>query len=179
MTSIGPQAPPMNMATYIDFYDDYIVWNGFQKFVYQQTNWDGSLQFVSMTAGPSALSTVCVMVSSDYSMVREIQQSTMMGMTMQLVYDYSYIGEGAQPAINVSGSNVLNGSDRSGSNSSSSGSRVCSRCGGTKYDPTPYNYSASADSYHNYLGNSCGFCGKSTDHYHYRCHYCSADGMER
>lgn len=47
----------------------------------------------------------------------------------------------------------------------------CSICHGTGIDPTPYTHSASADSYHNYAGYSCPYCGKATNHYHYRCRH--------
>lgn len=45
----------------------------------------------------------------------------------------------------------------------------CTRCHGTGYDPTPYTYSASADSYLNSAGYKCPYCGSTTKHYHYRC----------
>lgn len=57
-------------------------------------------------------------------------------------------------------------------NSSRSSQKAnCSICHGTGYDPTPYTHSASADSYHNTVGYSCPYCGRSTDHYHYRCRH--------
>lgn len=60
--------------------------------------------------------------------------------------------------------------------SSSRARRICSYCNGTKYELKSYRYSASADSYHNPAGTSCSYCGKRSEHYHYRCHYCNADG---
>lgn len=52
----------------------------------------------------------------------------------------------------------------------------CPKCNGRKYVPTPYRYSASADSYHWRGGGGCSYCNATYDHYHYRCHYCNADG---
>lgn len=57
----------------------------------------------------------------------------------------------------------------SSSNSSGRSSSSCSKCGGRGYEFTAYKHSASADSYHNYAGNSCSICGGTSDHYHYRC----------
>lgn len=75
--------------------------------------------------------------------------------------------------------NAIISQDRfDGNNSSNKQRSICSRCHGTKYDSQAYKYSASADSYHNHLGNSCKYCGKSSDHFHYKCHYCSPDGKE-
>jgi sel1 family repeat-containing serine/threonine protein kinase len=61
----------------------------------------------------------------------------------------------------------------------SKSSKVCSRCAGRKYDPMPYKHSASSDSYHWSGGRGCSFCNTINEHYHYRCHYCNANGFER
>ncbi len=75
--------------------------------------------------------------------------------------------------------NIWGGSSSSGSsyyNNSPNRSRAtqkanCSICHGTGYDTTPYKHSASADSYHNMTGYSCPYCGRTTNHYHYRCRH--------
>lgn len=138
-SSMGPQAPPLNMAIWIDFYDGYLVLNG-NRYRYTTTNWDGSKQYYPVAPGNAALSTIGVLVSSDYSSVREIQQSSMMGITLQISYDYSYIGEGSQPAINYSGAGARsyiygggNDSDSAKSCHSCYGSGACKLCGGSGY----------------------------------------------
>ena len=65
-------------------------------------------------------------------------------------------------------------SSSSSSSSSSSQSGVCSNCNGKGYEPKAYTYAAQSRyaPYHNSAGTSCYICGKSTDHYHYRCLQC-------
>ena len=62
----------------------------------------------------------------------------------------------------------------SSSSGSSSGSGVCPKCGGKGYLPEAYEYAAGSRyaPYHNSGGTQCPICGKSTDHYHYRCLEC-------
>ena len=65
-------------------------------------------------------------------------------------------------------------SSSSSSSGSSSGSGVCPKCGGKGYLPEAYEYAAGSRyaPYHNSGGTQCPICGKSTDHYHYRCLEC-------
>ena len=74
--------------------------------------------------------------------------------------------------------NSIISQDRLDNNNSEKQRSVCSRCHGTKFEQQAHKYSASSDSYHNPAGNSCRYCGKTSDHYHYKCHYCSPDGRE-
>lgn len=75
------------------------------------------------------------------------------------------------------------GSSSSYSSGSSSGSSrgTCPKCGGRRYESTPYQYAAAsaagwAQPYHNAAGNSCPYCNYSTDHYHYPCSECHGFG---
>lgn len=65
-------------------------------------------------------------------------------------------------------------SSSSSSSGSSSGSGVCPKCGGKGYLPEAYEYAVGSRyaPYHNSGGTQCPICGKSTDHYHYRCLEC-------
>ncbi len=72
-------------------------------------------------------------------------------------------------------SNNMWGDISSGSSSSkksASEKANCQYCHGSGYDLTPYEYSADMKSYLNSAGNKCRYCGKTTKHYHYPCHYC-------
>ena len=97
-TSMGPQAPPPGLATWIEFYDDYILVMGIEKFKYGGKNFDGSIKYMATKQGPPALNTIGWVVNKDYSAVKQVIQSTVMGMTMQMEYRFSYIGEGSEPA---------------------------------------------------------------------------------
>ncbi len=135
MSSMGPQAIPGKMAMYLTFYDGYIVTMTGEKFSYQATNSDGSRQYYPTSSGNPALSTVGILVSADRTRVREIQQSTMMGMTMQLTYEYQYIGDGSEPACQYANSggsyNGATGGYSGGYSSSSRDWATCSSCRGT------------------------------------------------
>lgn len=72
------------------------------------------------------------------------------------------------------------GSSSYGASSGSSGGS-CPKCGGRKYDSTPYQYAAASASgwaqpYHNSAGYSCPYCDGTTDHYHYPCSECRGFG---
>ena len=138
MSSMGVQAPPSGMATWIEFYDDYIMVMGVEEFTYGGRNPDGSLKYLATKQGPPALNTIGWVITSDYSNAKQVIQSTVMGMTMQMEYHFSYIGEGSNPAQNMLGSSGYSGG-YSGGNSGSShtqclscyGSGSCQACGGT------------------------------------------------
>ena len=103
-TSMGMQAAPAGLATYITFYDDYIYYFGVGKCMYTRTNYDGSIVYTPTTQGPPALRTTAILVSKDYSRMQQVQVSTMMGMSMQMVYNYQWIGDGSHAAENLLGS---------------------------------------------------------------------------
>lgn len=69
---------------------------------------------------------------------------------------------------------VDNSSSSSSFSSSSSSSGTCPKCGGKGYRPESYTYAAGSSMapYHNSGGTNCSICGKTTDHYHYRCTEC-------
>ena len=100
-TSMGLQAAPAGLATYITFYDDYIIYFGVGKCVYTRTNYDGSVVYTPTTQGTPALRTTAILVSKDYSRMQEVQVSTIMGMSMQMVYNYQWIGDGSHAAENL------------------------------------------------------------------------------
>ena len=136
LTSMGPQAPPVGLATWIEFYDDYILIGGYEEFEYSTTNYDGSKQYVATKQGPPAMNTIGWVVSKDYSTVKQVVQSSMMGMTMQMEYGYRYIGEGSSPAqtmMESSSSYGGGGYDSDYTCSSCGGTRQCKYCNGTGY----------------------------------------------
>lgn len=163
-TSMGPQAPPAGMATWIEFYDDYIMVDGINKFTYDGDNYDGTQRYVATRQGPPALNTIGWLVLKDYSAVKQVVQSTMMGMTLQMEYYYNYIGEGSHPAQNMMGgasSSYDYGSDDADEPitcHSCHGSGTCSNCNGSGQ----YAYSRNG---------RCGVC-KGTG----RCAGCSGKG---
>ena len=137
-TSMGPQAPPASLATWIEFYDDYIMVMGMERFRYGGRNPDGSLKYWATKQGMPALNTIGWVVSSNYSSVKQVVQSTMGGMTMQMEYDYNYIGEGEYAAQSMMG-----GADSGGWDSDDEpltcqtcyGSGACKYCNGSGRDP--------------------------------------------
>ncbi|MBR3831037.1 MAG: hypothetical protein IKJ52_07270 [Muribaculaceae bacterium] len=96
-SSMGPQGPP-NLATYIEFYDNYILWGGYEKYEYSHTNYDGSIVYTPTFNSPPMLHIENVMFSSDYSQMVQNQSSSAMGMTLYIQYGYVFIGNGRQPA---------------------------------------------------------------------------------
>ena len=99
ITSMGAQVPPAGLATCIEFYDDYIMVMGVDKFTYGGKNPDGSSKYWATRQGPPALNTVGWLVSQDYNTVKQVVQSSVSGMTMEMDYLYSFIGEGCEPAF--------------------------------------------------------------------------------
>ncbi len=120
-----------NLSLIVKFYDDYIqTFNG--KFYYSETTPEGNKCYAPLQQGNPALQTIGMIVSKDYSQVREVQQSTMGGMSIQIIYDYSYLGDGAEPAMQATPQyNYGGGYDSYGSGSGGSSSLQCSGCGGT------------------------------------------------
>lgn len=82
--------------------------------------------------------------------------------------------EAYRAALHEVESEESSSSSSSSSSGSSSGSGVCPKCGGKGYLPEAYEYAAGSRyaPYHNSGGTQCPICGKSTDHYHYRCLEC-------
>lgn len=131
----GPQAAP-TLAITIEYYDGCLLLNGVEKYVYRAKNYDGSMQFYPEVIGNPALRTTGILVSGDYSRVRQFTESIMMGRRLEVVYDYSYIGDGYEPAQKYMGSS--GGGYSGGSNSrdwedcySCGGSGRCKSCGGS------------------------------------------------
>lgn len=125
----GPQAVP-SLAITIEYHDGYFILNGVEKFVYRTKNYDGSMQFYPAVVGNPTLRTTGILVSKDYSYVRQFTESIMMGMRMELVYDFSYIGDGYEAAQNYMG--ISNGSYSGGhSHGDSRDWADCSSCNGT------------------------------------------------
>ena len=100
--TMGPQPTP-NLAISITFYNGYLLLNGIEKFVYKATNYDGSMQYYPAVLGNPTLRTTGILVSKDFSYIRQFSESMMMGRRMELVYDFTYIGEGYEPAQNYMG----------------------------------------------------------------------------
>lgn len=126
----GPQAVP-TLAITIEYYDGYFLMNGVEKYVYRATNYDGSMQFYPAEVGNPSMRTTGILVSNDYSHVRQFSESIMMGRRLELVYDYSYIGDGYEAAQNYMGTY---GGGYSGGYSNRGNSREwhnCSSCVGT------------------------------------------------
>ena len=71
-SSMGPQGPP-NLAAYIEFYDNYILWGGYEKYEYSHTNYDGSIVYTPTFNSPPILHIENVMFSSDYSQMVQNQ----------------------------------------------------------------------------------------------------------
>lgn len=122
-----------NQAMPIYFYDGYIKTSTGGKFVYGGSNLDGSRKYYPTQVGAPILSTQMIIISKDYSQMREIQQSSFGGMTMQIIYDYQYIGDGEEPA-----QRMMRGYGREYEDSNSDytckscgGSGDCEYCGGT------------------------------------------------
>lgn len=138
MSSMGSQAVP-TLAIVIEYYDGYLLLNGVEKFVYRTKNYDGSMQYYPEQYGNLALRTTGILVSSDYSIVRQFTQSSFMNMTMELVYDYSFIGDGYEAAQNYmnlfSDGYSESGNTRDWSNCSSCmGTGRCKYCDGSGQD---------------------------------------------
>lgn len=97
-SSMGPQGPP-DIACWIDFYDRYIMWGSVDKYVYSNTNYDGSIVYLPTTYQDPIMKIEKIVFSKDYSQVMMLQSSSSMGMTLYIQYIYSFIGNGRQPAL--------------------------------------------------------------------------------
>ncbi len=140
--TMGPQSVP-HLAISIEYHDGYILLNGYEKYVYRATNYDGSMQYYPVSSGDPTLRTTGILISGDYSYVRQFSESIMMGMRMELVYDFSFIGNGYEAAQNYMGTNSggyyggssYGNSSRDWANCSScGGAGRCSYCGGSGRD---------------------------------------------
>lgn len=135
----GPQEVP-TLAVTIEYIDGYILLNGVEKFIYRTSNYDGSMQYYPSVVGNSAIRTTGILISKDYSYIRQFTESIIMGMRMELIYDFTYIGDGYEVAQNYMGLSI--GGDTGGHShdhgsrdwadcSSCNGSGRCKYCGGT------------------------------------------------
>lgn len=149
-TSMGPQAPIPGQATWIEFYDDYILVMGYEKFTYGGKNLDGSMKFWATKQGPPAMNTIGWVVSKDYSSANKVVESKMMGMTAQMVYQYQFIGEGSKPAQRMMGASSF----QHGYDDEDDSSITCHSChgnGACKYCHGSGRYAYSRD-------GRCGVC---------------------
>lgn len=127
--STGPQAVPP-LAITIEYHDGYFLLNGGEKYIYRTKNYDGSMQYYPAAVRNTSLRTTGILISKDYSYVRQFTESNIMGMRMELVYDFSYIGDGYEPAQNYMG--ISNGGySRGHYHNSSRDWADCSSCNGT------------------------------------------------
>ncbi len=142
VSTMGPQEVPP-LAITIEFHDGYFLLNGVEKFVYRTKNYDGSMQFYPAVLGDPTLRTTGILVSEDYSYIRQFTESIMMGMRMELVYDFSYIGDGYEAAQyymensngGYSGGHSHGSSSRDWADCSScNGTGRCKYCGGSGQD---------------------------------------------
>lgn len=142
LTSMGPQTPPAGLTAWIDFYDNYIIVRGVEKFTYGGKNRDGSMRFYATKSGVPALNTIGWVISRDFSTAKQVIESSMMGMTMQMEYNFAMMGEGSGPAqmsmgggsVPYGGGGYYGGSSSGSYSGGSSGSSVytkCTSCNGT------------------------------------------------
>lgn len=138
----GPQPVP-TLAISIEYHDGYFLLNGLEKYVYRTTNYDGSKQYYPVVTGNPTLRTTGILVSKDYSYIRQFQESIMLGMRMEIVYDYSYIGDGYKVAQeymgNSRGHSHGNNSRDWADCSSCNGTGRCKYCGGSGRDSSTHN----------------------------------------
>lgn len=102
-------------------------------------------------------------------------------------YDYPGYVPGSTLTTDANGRTIYYDGKSSSENSSSSSSSSrstrssCSKCGGRRYESTPYEYAAGSTAgwrqpYHNTSGSSCPYCNYKTSHYHYPCPECHGTG---
>ena len=133
-TNMGLRAAPSSYATYVHFYDDYIEFFGVGKCLYTRTNYDGSVLYTPLSQGIPALRTTGILVSADCKKIQQIMLSSMMGMTMQMVYNFEWIGDGSRPAeriMSVRAPSYSNEGDGSITCHSCQGSGMCKYCQGS------------------------------------------------
>lgn len=134
----GPQTVP-RLAITIAYDNVCLILNGVEKYVFRSTNFDGSMLYIPAVSGNPALRTTAILVSNDHSYIRQFTQSCVMGMTLELVYDYAFIGNGHEPAYNYMGSTsgipLINSDTRDWADCySCGGSGMCKNCGGSGRD---------------------------------------------
>lgn len=133
-TNMGLRAAPSGLATYVHFYDDYIEFFGVGKCLYSRTNYDGSVLYTPISQGMPALRTTGILVSADCKNIQQIMLSSMMGMTMQMVYNFQWIGDGSRPAERIMSAHAPsfnNEGDGSITCHSCQGSGMCKYCQGS------------------------------------------------
>lgn len=160
--------------TYYTFYDDYVETSLGRKYARVSRNQDGSVNYASNPdPNMSMADVVALVVSSDYSKVVEVMNSTFMGMTLTSYSYYNYVADGKDASYQNAETNRRINSQSDRRNSRDSGN--CSSCGGTGVNPTP-NSGGSRTSWvahYNSAGSKCPYCGKYTKHFHDRCARCN------
>lgn len=111
--------------SYIEYYGNYLLFNGHEQYNYAGQNPDGSYRYVATNPGAAILRNVGILVSHDMSAVRLISQSSFNGMTLEMWFNYQYVAEGKEYALNASSAiapiyNGSNSSERSSNNYNSS-----------------------------------------------------------
>ncbi len=150
-------------------------WPGFSNIInstYNSNNYDGGIFAID----PSGLILYYINEDKGYLNAMYYMSPGNPNSFLRRVYystDPSLKNTGASGSF---GNSYMNNSDGNSSFSSPNSSRSsqkanCSICHGTGYDPTPYTYSASSDSYHNTSGYNCPICNRTSEHYHYRCRH--------
>ena len=132
----GMTSVPAGMATYVDFYDDYVFVMGNGKFKYYNTNYDGSKVYKAVRQGPPAMNPIAVVIAKNYSAMNLIVQSSMMGMSIQMVYNYQWIGDGSRAAENLMSAGSFSYESFDDNNEkitchSCQGSGLCKYCNGS------------------------------------------------
>lgn len=139
--------------SYIEYYDNYLMFNGSDRYNYAGQNPDGSHRFVATKPGAAILRNVGILVSNDMNSVRLISQSSFNGMTLEMWFNYQFVADGKEYALNASSAiaPIYNGSSSSDRGSSSYGSSDNDYIETIEYAP-------------DYTGNApdvwCSKCGK-------------------
>lgn len=87
-------------ATFIEYYDGYILAPMWGHLVLAQHNYDGSCVYVPTSSAGSPIMTLQgIIVSADRRTIQEVMSSDGgFGIVLQYYNTYSYIGDGASPA---------------------------------------------------------------------------------
>lgn len=131
----------INNSLYLVFEDNTVTHPLYGTLYATQSNYDGSTVYSPLYSENGALYLQGLVVSQDHRQIREISASSMMGMTLQMISEYSYIGDGKEPALNYSGASArafISGNPDPGYQNitchSCGGSGVCKYCGGSGKD---------------------------------------------
>lgn len=186
---VSTYCPQTNTSNYgmnsmwIEFYDTYIIAFPYGKLFRSAINLDGSSTYMPVgNAGNASLGQLeAIVVSSDKSQVQEYLVSTNLGLTLNMIESFKFIGEGKEPFETYMQSLLNSSQGDSGyeggrsSRRSQRGASTCSACGGTGVDPTPNSGGSRVSwrAYYNPNGTRCPYCGGYTEHWHNKCLECN------